>query len=210
MPFAKTWGANYVTTCLEGGFCSCEFESHEGSLWGRRVLKFGISRVVYCILEAVTTNRLILWLFYSVRIACQHWLKLHSWFVKTNPTALNVVPWQCDFLCSNVCRAWKMSNLRNNDRPPPFQQPLRTIATSNTIQNLFLREKSKMNSPMSNLAMNLSELSTKGWVRWGQTETMYAAWLSDVYWICLVMFVWRGGYLLISCVYFKYKLLYTA
>lgn len=182
----------------------------KGSLWGRRVLKFGISRVVYCILEAVTTNRLILWLFYSVRIACQHWLKLHSWFVKTNPTALNVVPWQCDFLCSNVCRAWKMSNLRNNDRPPPFQQPLRTIATSNTIQNLFFREKSKMNSPMSNLAMNLSELSTKGWVRWGQTETMYAAWLSDVYWICLVMFVWRGGYLLISCVYFKYKLLYTS
>lgn len=30
LPFAKTWGANDVTTCLEGGFCSCEFESHEG------------------------------------------------------------------------------------------------------------------------------------------------------------------------------------
>lgn len=53
-----------------------------------------------------------------------------------------------------------MSNIRNNGRPSPLQQPLRTIATSNTIQNLLLREKSKMNSPMSNLAMNLSELST--------------------------------------------------
>lgn len=162
----------------------------KGSLWGRRVLKFGISRVVYCILEAVATNRLILWLFYSVRIACQHWLKLHSWFVKTNPTALNVVPWQCDFLCSNVCRAWKMSNLRNNDRPPPFQQPLRTIATSNTIQNLFLREKSKMNSPMSNLAMNLSELSTKGWV-WWQTNVGSMGRVMCIVLLCL--FYWGGA-----------------
>ncbi|XP_062604151.1 uncharacterized protein LOC134265970, partial [Saccostrea cucullata] len=53
-----------------------------------------------------------------------------------------------------------MSNLGKNDRPSQFHQPLRTIATSNTIQNLFLREKAKMNSPMSNLALNLSELST--------------------------------------------------
>jgi hypothetical protein len=59
---------------------------------------------------------------------------------------------------------WKMSNLRNNGRPTPPQQPLRTIATSNTIRNLLLREKSKMSSPMSNLTMNLSELSTGRWV----------------------------------------------
>lgn len=142
-------------------------------LWGRRVLKFGICRVVYCILEAVTTNRLILWLFCSVRIACQPWHNLGLWFFKTTPTVLYVVPWHCDFLCSNVYRVWKMSNPRNHERPPQFQQPLRTIATSNTIQNLFLRQKSKMNSPMSNLAMNLSELTTKGWVWWSRFWSKY-------------------------------------
>ena len=46
------------------------------------------------------------------------------------------------------------------DKLPLLQIPLRTLATTNTIHNLIHSEGGKMNSPMSSLAMNLSELST--------------------------------------------------
>ncbi|XP_060072530.1 M-phase inducer phosphatase 1-like isoform X2 [Ylistrum balloti] len=57
-----------------------------------------------------------------------------------------------------------MSKSRHeHDRPPPLHLPLRTLATSNTLSPAFgfgNLGPVKMNSPMSNLAINLSELST--------------------------------------------------
>ncbi|XP_033755943.1 M-phase inducer phosphatase 1-like isoform X1 [Pecten maximus] len=52
---------------------------------------------------------------------------------------------------------------REHGRPPPLHLPLRTLATSNTLSPAFgfgNLGTIKMNSPMSNLAINLSELST--------------------------------------------------